>query len=157
LLGGLERRLARRRVTGVAVLRIEGEPTLASLEEITEPDARLGAIGARRRISERRGIGAGEPEPPVVGPQRAGNETFAPARLHLEPGIGALPQGQVSGAELAVDVPFLVGVGGQAEPYVVAEPVVALAAGGERVQVAEPRRVLVPRHEQCLGAAQAAR
>src|SRR6478609_3521830 len=45
LLRVLDRHLSRRRVTGVESLRVELETTLMSLNEVTEPDAHVGAVG----------------------------------------------------------------------------------------------------------------
>src|SRR2546428_5297453 len=110
LLGVLDRRLSRRRVTGVEALLIEREAAVVPLEEIPQPDAQVGAISARFRTGERLVVRAMKPESAIVGSQRGGEETLAAACLHLEPGIGALPKGQVCGAEVAGGVP-LVGIG----------------------------------------------
>src|SRR5438874_3975837 len=57
LLGVLDRGLSRRRITGVDVLLIECEATVVALEEIAQPDAQVGAVGARFRAGERQEIG----------------------------------------------------------------------------------------------------
>src|SRR5438445_240333 len=93
LLGVLYRRLSRRRVTSVEAMLIDREATVAALEEIAQPDAQVGAVGARFRAGERLVVRAMKPESAIVGSQRGGEETLAAARLHLEPGIGTLPQG----------------------------------------------------------------
>src|SRR6266705_4170490 len=67
LLGILDRRLSRRRVTGVEALLIEREAAVAALEEIAQPDAQVGAIGARFRAGERLVVRAMKPESAIVG------------------------------------------------------------------------------------------
>jgi len=80
-----------------------------------------------------------EPESAILGPQGGRKETLAPGRLHLEPGIGAHPQGRVGGTEAgAVDARFLVGIGGQAKAHAVVEPVLALAAEGAASSWSKP-------------------
>ena len=71
LLGVLDRRLSRRRITGVEVLLVEGEATVVALEEVAEPDAQVGAVGPRLRVGERQVVRALEPESAIIGLQRA--------------------------------------------------------------------------------------
>src|SRR5260370_23398561 len=151
LLGVLNRCLSWRRITGVEVLLIEREATVAALKEIAQPDAQVGAIGACLRAGERLVVRTLKPESAIIGLQRGGEETRAAACLQLEPGIGALPQGQVCGAEIAVagGAPF-VGIGREAEPYMVVQPVMALTADGNLVQLVEPWRVLVTHNQESL-------
>src|SRR5262245_22194121 len=86
LFGGLQRRLSRRRITGVEVLLIESESTVATLEEVVERDAHVGAVRSRHssRIGERKAITL-EAESAVAGAHCAGDKTLAPAGLHFEP------------------------------------------------------------------------
>src|SRR2546429_4953024 len=90
LLGVLNRRLSWRRITGVEVLRIERETTVAALEEIAQPNAQVCAIGARLRAGERLAVRTLKPESAIIGLQRGREETRGTACLQLEPGIGAL-------------------------------------------------------------------
>ncbi len=69
LLGVLNRRLSWRRITGIEVLLIEREATVAALEEIAQPDAQVGAIGARFRASERLVARTLKPESAIIGLQ----------------------------------------------------------------------------------------
>src|SRR5258707_250356 len=156
LLGVLNRRLSWRRITGVEVLLIEREATVAALEEIAQPDAQVGAIGASLRAGERLVVRALKPKSAIIGLQRGREETRAAACLQLEPGIGALPQRQVCGAEVASGVP-LVGIGRKAEPHIVVEPVMGLTADGDLVQLFETWRIFVTHHQVGLVTAQAAR
>ena len=128
---------------------------MVTLEEVAEPDAEVSAVSTRLRAGERPVIRAMEPESAIIGSQRGGEETHATARLHLEPGIGALAQSQVCGAEVAGGVP-LVGIGRQAKPHVVVEPVIALTADRDLVQLVETWRVFITRHQIGLVTAQAA-
>src|SRR5262249_26333059 len=107
-------RLSGRRISGAKVLLIEGEETVATLEDVTEPQAQVGAVGSRLPVRGRQ-VGALESESAISRLQRCGDQTLAPARLHLEKGIGTHPQGHVRGAQVAVGIPFLVAVGGQAK------------------------------------------
>src|SRR4029077_19870313 len=156
LLGVLNRRLSWRRITGVEVLLIEREATVAALEEIAQPDAQVGAIGARFRAGERLVARTLKPESAIIGLQRGREETRAAACLQLEKGIGALPQGQVCGAEVACGVPF-VGIGREAEPYIVIKPVMGLTPDGDLVQILETWRIFVTHHQVGLVTAQPAR
>src|SRR5258707_261731 len=151
LLGVLNRRLSWRRITGVEVLLIEREATVAALEEIAQPDAQVGAISARFRAGERLVARTLKPESAIIGLQRGREETRAAACLQLEPGIGTLPQGQVCGAEIAVagGAPF-VGISREAEPYMVVQPVMALTADGNLVQLVETWRVFVTHNQESL-------
>src|SRR2546425_7945525 len=88
-----------------------------------------------------------ESETSIIGQLQTGEETFAPGGLQLEPGIRALPEGQVCGAEAVVGVALPVGIGGQAESHVVADPELALAADGDGVQTVETWRVLITHHQ----------
>src|SRR5262249_60067633 len=85
LLGVLNRRLSGRRITGVEVLLIKGEATVATLEEVAEPDAQVGAVGHCRRIGGRQVARALESESAISGPQQPRDETLAPAPLRLHP------------------------------------------------------------------------
>src|SRR6516225_6464862 len=134
LLGVLDRRLSRRRITGIEILLIECKPAVVALEEIAQPDAQVSAIGASLRAAERLVARALKPESAIIGLQRGGEETRAAPCLQLEPGIGALPQGHVCGAEVASGVPP-VGISRQAEPHIVVEPVMALTADGDFMQL----------------------
>src|SRR5258707_2533417 len=153
LLGVLNRRLSWRRITGVEVLLIEREPTVAALEEIAQPNAQVCAIGARLCAGERLVVRTLKPESAIIGLQRGREETRATACLQLEPGIGALPQGQVCGAEVASGVTF-VGIGRKAEPHIVVQPVMALTADRDCVQLLEPWRIFVTHHPVRLVTAQ---
>src|SRR5438034_9865398 len=53
LLGVLDRRLSRCRITAVEALLVEGETTVATLDELAEPDAQIGAVGPRPRAGAR--------------------------------------------------------------------------------------------------------
>jgi hypothetical protein len=152
----LERCLARRGVAGVEVLRIECDSPAAAIHEVAEPDAQVGAVRHGIRVSERHVVWATELESTISGLHRPGEETFAPGGLYLEPGIVALPESKVSGAEVAVGGPFLVSIGRQAESQVVVEPVMALAAESHGVQLVETWRVLVTHHQTGFVAAQTA-
>src|SRR5262252_217047 len=134
LLGVLDRRLSRRRITGVELLRIKREASVAPLKEIAQPDAQVSAIGARFLASERLVVWTLKPESAIVGLQRGGEQTRAATGLQLEKGIGALPQGQVCGAKVA-RVVSSVGIGRQAAPHIIVEPVMALAADGDFMQL----------------------
>src|SRR6516225_7408448 len=113
-----------------------------TLKEVAESDAEVGAVGPSLVAGEGLAVRALEPESAIIGLQRGREETRGAACLHLEPGIGAFPQGQVCGAEVAGAV-SLVGVGREAELHVVVKPVTALTADGVLVQVFETRRVLI--------------
>src|SRR5215467_12871938 len=97
-----------------------------------------------------------KPESAIIRSQRRREETRAAARLQLEPGIGALPQGQVCGSKVAGGVP-LIGIGRQADPHIVVEPVMGLTADGDLVQLFETWRIFVSYHQVGLVTAQAAR
>src|SRR5947207_5579574 len=143
LLGVLDRCLARRRVATIDVLLIEGNATVPATEEIVQADAEVGAVCQGFRVTEQTVVGAMESESAIIGLLQTGEESFAPGGLQLEPGIRALPEGQVCSAEAVVGVTLPVGIGGQAKSHVVADPELALAADGDGVQTVETWRVLI--------------
>src|SRR5262249_27785532 len=130
------------------------EATVVTLEEVLEPDAHVGAVGTGPRAGKRLIVRTMETESAIIGPQRPRDETLGLTRLHLEPRIGAHPQSQVSSAEVAVAVALLVAVGGQAKPHMIVDPVVALAAASERIQLVETWRVLISHDEVGLATGQ---
>src|SRR5262249_37458945 len=79
LLGVLERRLSGCRISGADVLFIEVELTVVTLEDVVKSDADVGAVGPRLGVGGRQ-VGALESESAVIGLQRCGDETLAPAR-----------------------------------------------------------------------------
>ena len=66
LLGVFDRRLSQRRITGVEVLRIERESTVATLEEVAESDAQVGAVRPRLLAGKRLVVGALESESAII-------------------------------------------------------------------------------------------
>src|SRR5215472_19012442 len=81
LLGVLDRRLSRRRITGVEPLRIEREASVAALEQIAQADAQVSAIGARFLAGKRLVIRAMKSESAIIGLQRGGEQARAPPCL----------------------------------------------------------------------------
>ena len=152
----LERGLARRGVAGLQVLHVEAEAFLAPLDEVAEAHVDVGAVGARVSVDERGTVGAGERIAAVVGLQRTGNEAFALAGLHLEPGVAGHAQRQVGRIQAAVGVAFVVLVGREPELDVVVEPVLPLAAHSHGIEFVEARRVFVAHDDVGLVAAHAA-
>src|SRR5215469_11400953 len=67
LLGVLDRRLSRRRITRVEPLRIKRESSIAALKEIAQPDAHVSAIGARFLARERLVVWTLKPESAIIG------------------------------------------------------------------------------------------
>ena len=116
-------------------------------EHVAEADAQVGAIRIGARGSEARGIRIDEAEAAVVRVHRARDQAFAAAALHFEPRIGAHAQRDVGAVEAALGVAFLVAVRGEADLDVVVDPHVRLAAGRDRVDLREARRVFVADHQ----------
>jgi len=84
---------------------------------------------------------------------RARDQPFGFCILKLEPRVGADPHRHVGRLQSTVGGTRIVAVRRKAHFHALAEPVVALPANGQRVELVEPRRVLVTYDEIRLVAA----
>jgi len=81
LLRIFDRQLSRRRVTGVESLRVEREATVVTFDEVTEPNAQVGAVGPSFELVKDWSVRALEAESAIIGLQRRGEETRGAAGL----------------------------------------------------------------------------
>src|SRR5688572_1423306 len=98
-----------------------------ALEQVVKLEAEVGAVCHSIRVGEQNVVVSTEAESTILGLLTTGEKTLTAACLHLEPGIGAESQRQVSSFEAAVSIPGIpfIGCTRQAQPDVVLEPVMA--------------------------------
>ena len=123
------------------------------LEDVAQAQAHVRAIAVGSRIGEGRVVVAGEAEAAVVGAHDVREKALGLRALQLEARIGADPHRDVRRLEAAVGVALVVRVRRETDLDAFAEPIVALRAHRQRVELLEARRVLVAHDEMGLVAA----